>query len=49
VIGTVAAADDITLCIRPAVWRSWAAADLDAQYFGGVLTATPGKWFRSLD
>ena len=44
-----AAADDVTLCIRPAKWRSWAAADLDAQFFGGVLTDTPAKWFRPVD
>ncbi len=44
-----AAADDITLCIRPTAWRSWSAADMDAQFFGGVLSANPGKWFRPLD
>ncbi|HEY2942188.1 MAG TPA: pyridoxamine 5'-phosphate oxidase family protein [Vicinamibacteria bacterium] len=44
-----AAADDIALWIRPAQWRSWAAADLDAQFFGGVLTKEPKKWFRPLD
>jgi hypothetical protein len=44
-----AAADDATLCIRPAKWRSWAGADLDAQFFGGILTATPERWFRPVD
>jgi PPOX class probable F420-dependent enzyme len=44
-----AAADDVTICIRPAKWRSWAANDLDAQIFGGILTATPEKWFRPVD
>ena len=44
-----AGADDVTLCIRPATWRSWAAADLDAQFFGGLLSATPEKWFRPVD
>jgi len=44
-----AAADDVTLCLRPATWRSWAAADLDAQFFGGLLAASPGKWFRPVD
>ena len=44
-----AAADDVTLCIRPTTWRSWAAADLDAQFFGGLLAASPGKWFRPVD
>lgn len=45
----LAAADDVTLAIRPAKWRSWRAADLDAQYFGGILSATPAKWFRPVD
>ena len=44
-----AAADDVTLCIRPTAWRSWSAADLDAQLFGGVLGASPEKWFRPVD
>ena len=44
-----AAGDDIALRIRPAHWRSWAAADLDAQFFGGVLTKEPQKWFRPLE
>jgi PPOX class probable F420-dependent enzyme len=44
-----AGGDDVTICIRPAAWRSWAAADLDARFFGGVLAAHPGKWFRPLD
>jgi hypothetical protein len=44
-----AAADDIALWIRPATWRSWAAADLDAQFFGGILTKDPQKWFRPLE
>ena len=44
-----AGGDDVTLCIRPANWRSWTAADLDARFFGGLLAADPGKWFRPLD
>jgi PPOX class probable F420-dependent enzyme len=44
-----AGADDVTLCIRPVKWRSWAATDLDAQFFGGILAASPGKWFRPVD
>ena len=44
-----AAADDMTICIRPAKWRSWAATDIDVQYFGGILAATPEKWFRPVD
>jgi PPOX class probable F420-dependent enzyme len=41
--------DDVTLCIRPSTWRSFASADLDAQFFGGVLGASPEKWFRPVD
>jgi hypothetical protein len=37
------------MCIRPTIWRSWAAADMDAQFFGGKLGASPGKWFRPVD
>jgi PPOX class probable F420-dependent enzyme len=44
-----AAGDDVTLCIRPATWRSWTAADVDAQFFGGLLSADPAKWFRSIE
>jgi hypothetical protein len=44
-----AAVDDVTVCIRPTTWRSWAVADVDAQFFGGVLSATPEKWFRPVD
>jgi F420H(2)-dependent biliverdin reductase len=44
-----AATDDVTLCIKPAAWRSWASADLDAQFFGGILSETPEKWFRPVD
>jgi hypothetical protein len=39
----------VTLCIRPTTWRSWSAADLDAQFFGGLLGASPEKWFRPVD
>jgi PPOX class probable F420-dependent enzyme len=44
-----AAVDDITLCIQPTRWRSWASADVDRQFFGGILSADPKKWFRNLD
>jgi PPOX class probable F420-dependent enzyme len=45
----LAAGDDVVLSIEPATWRSWTAADLDRQFFGGILTSTPEKWFRALD
>ena len=44
-----AGSDDVVMCIRPTTWRSWAAADLDAQFFGGILGASPSKWFRPID
>ena len=47
--GGLAAGDDVVLAIAPATWRSWTAQDVDRQYFGGLLTATPEKWFRGLD
>lgn len=44
-----AAVDDVTLRIRPTRWRWWASEDVDKQFFGGMLGASPKKWFRSLD
>jgi PPOX class probable F420-dependent enzyme len=44
-----AAGDDVTLRIAPTKWLSWASTDVDAQFFGGLLTATPEKWFRPVD
>ena len=44
-----AGVDDVTLAIRPAVWRTWSAADTDAQFFAGILGASPAKWFRPVD
>lgn len=44
-----AGGDDVTLCITPAKWRSWQAADLDAQFFGGILATNPAKWFRPVN
>jgi hypothetical protein len=44
-----AAADDITICLAPETWRSWSAKDVDEQFFGGILTGTPEKWFRPIE
>jgi len=44
-----AAADDITLCLRPESWRSWDSRELDRQFFGGLLGADPEKWFRPVE
>jgi len=42
-VGAVFAAfDDVTLRIAPASWFSWDMATVDAQFFGGKLTGTPG-------
>jgi PPOX class probable F420-dependent enzyme len=40
---------DATICLTPTTWRSWSLRPLDEQYFGGILSATPNKWFRPLD
>jgi hypothetical protein len=44
-----AAADDITICLIPEAWRSWSSKDLDEQFFGGILTSNPEKWFRPVE
>ena len=49
-IGPVlAAADDVTISLRPTRWRSWAAKDLDERFFGGILGQTPERWFWPVD
>lgn len=49
-IGPVlAGVDDVVLAIAPSTWRSWAAAEMDAQFFGGILGASRTRWFRALD
>ena len=44
-----AAADDVTICLNPQTWRSWSSKDVDEQFFGGVLSSSPEKWFRPVD
>jgi PPOX class probable F420-dependent enzyme len=44
-----AVADDVTLRLAPALWRSWDSKDLDSQYFGGILGAEPDRWFLSVE
>lgn len=44
-----AAADDITICLKPESFRSWKSRDVDEQFFGGLLGSNPGKWFRPVD
>jgi len=44
-----AAADDVTLGLTPNSWRSWDLQSVDEQFFGGILTKTPEKWFLPLD
>jgi PPOX class probable F420-dependent enzyme len=43
------AADDVTIVLTPARWRSWTARGLDEQSFGGILGATPERWFLPLE
>ena len=45
----MAGSDDITLSLKPVQWRSWDLKSLDTQFFGGMLAATPEKWFLPLD
>jgi PPOX class probable F420-dependent enzyme len=44
-----AAADDVTIRLVPAKWRSWAAKDLDQTFFGGILGETPERWFLPVE
>jgi PPOX class probable F420-dependent enzyme len=44
-----AAADDVTIRLTPAKWRSWTARDLDQGFFGGILGATPERWFLPVE
>jgi PPOX class probable F420-dependent enzyme len=37
-----AAFDDVVIRLTPDRWLWWNTGDVDAQYFGGKLTATPG-------
>ena len=37
-----AAFDDVVICITPDRWLWWDTGDVDAAYFGGKLTSTPG-------
>jgi PPOX class probable F420-dependent enzyme len=44
-----AAADDVTISLTPAKWRSWAARDLDQAFFGGILGEAPERWFLPVE
>jgi PPOX class probable F420-dependent enzyme len=46
---TYAAADDVTIRLTPAKWRSWSAKEMDLMFFGGVLGSDPDRWFLPLD
>lgn len=48
-VGPAFAAADATIRLTPDVWRSWNLRELDAEFFGGVLSSTPERWFRPLD
>jgi PPOX class probable F420-dependent enzyme len=44
-----AAADDVTIRLTPAGWRSWAVSDVDERHFGGLLGRTPERWFLPVE
>ncbi len=43
------AAGDATINLTPHSWQSWDLKSLDDQFFGGILSQTPQKWFLPLD
>jgi nitroimidazol reductase NimA-like FMN-containing flavoprotein (pyridoxamine 5'-phosphate oxidase superfamily) len=45
----MAAGDDIIIEIIPKTWRFWDMKPLDEQFFGGLLSESPEKWFLPLD
>jgi PPOX class probable F420-dependent enzyme len=45
----LAGVDDVVIAIRPSTWRAWASVEMDAQFFGGILSANRDQWFRKLD
>ena len=44
-----AAADDVTIRLTPDEWRAWDSKDLDAAAFGGIIGATPERWFLPVE
>jgi PPOX class probable F420-dependent enzyme len=44
-----AAGDDVTIRLTPDKWRSWTAKGLDEALFGGILGATPERWFLPVE
>jgi PPOX class probable F420-dependent enzyme len=45
----LATSDDLTLALTPVRWRSWSVEEFDAQEFGGILGASPERWFLPLE
>ena len=45
----MAAGGDIIIAITPKTWRSWDMKSFDEQFFCGLLTPSPEKWFLPLD
>jgi PPOX class probable F420-dependent enzyme len=43
------AAGDVTISLTPHSWQSWDLKSLDDQFFGGILSQNPQKWFLPLD
>ena len=40
-----AAVDDVTIALTARTWRAWDMKSVDDQFFGGILGATPEKWY----
>jgi PPOX class probable F420-dependent enzyme len=41
--------DDVIIKIIPHAWRSWDMKTLDDEFFDGLLSETPEKWFLPLE
>ncbi len=45
----IEAAGDVTIRLTPHSWQSWDLKSLDDQFFSGILSQNPQKWFLPLD
>ena len=47
--GGFTAIGEVTISVKPESAVTWNMRDADEQYFGGVLSQTPEKWFHPVD